>query len=455
MSIAQIRSSHGARKRNIGQIHALKKREFLCLPNCKTKLTIVIRAKKKQRSAKLLKHHLGTKITTKTTRCKSCVAIVAEMKGHKKTWQHAFKILKSRYESSLPGYIRSLKYISPEKILARCHSMDETTKKQVRTNITVDYSWVVRTFGQEYAAFVAMLGSSSDNHIPVKKRNVIRMNKVIAKVQYCPGPVLVNYKEEALNVKLSSKPKEAPIKYKHAKEPFRCLDANNQTFRLSERDLLKHFDVEYVNFIKEHHNSGGYANVPVGAVRIHSTLHERPDLKLANAPALKYQQGNEDLCVVKSLVSALHAAGFVNEAMVINNQCELTKDSGQSKANRLQTTIGIAKHNLPKCFEFKHFKREEYNFARLKKNHIFLGIIETNDGHCNHAVSLFRNQIYDSNEKHAIKLSRRGLDYCSSDGIDDSKFSCFAEGYLIKCTRKGNSNSFQLRRRKDTHQPNT
>ena len=165
-------------------------------------------------------------------------------------------------------------------------------------------------------------------------------------------------------------------------------------------------------------------------------------LMLDKSPKLKYLQGDEDLCVIKSFVSALHEIGFVEEAAEINGQYEAHKFEAATKAKAIETTIEIAKRVLPKSFEYKHYGCGEFNcFRDLTRNSVFLGCIETSDGHANHAITLFQDLIFDSNEKVALRLSKGGLNYCSNDGSDDTAtFRRFATGYSIRCTVDGHKN---------------
>ena len=425
------------RKRILANLH----NKMANCRNCKDK--------KKRKLATWGKNTVGKKSQTEITRCLDCQDVIKEIKAYKNTWKDAIAILKKRYQTSVPGYIHSLQYESPEKIIAQCYSINEATKARIPAEIVVDCTWVVRTFGKECAAFLAMLGTSSDKNIPVKvKETEITMNKVVVKIKYDPGKVKENYDEPKLNVIYPTKLTEAQLEQRqHSGEPFRCLAADGTDFRLSEENVRKVLDNEYVDFIKEHYTSGGFAKVPVGRVRKNSNLKMRSDLYDPNAPAVTYKQGDEDLCVVKSFVSALHIAGFQDEACEINRQYELIKDTADTKANALSTTIHIARYVMPKCIQFKHFKRGEFDCTKLRKNQVFLGTIETEDGHCNHAVTLFRGHIYDSNEEHALKISKKGLNFCSSDGQDKAKFVCFAEGHLITCTKPGTSNLFEINKK--------
>ena len=66
-----------------------------------------------------------------------------------------------------------------------------------------------------------------------------------------------------------------------------------------------------------------------------------------------------------------------------------------------------------------------------------VGVIKDSTNSCQHAVTIFRNWIYDSNEPFALPLSQESLDCCTwdiKDGVirDHSTFVCFSDGWIFK-----------------------
>jgi hypothetical protein len=66
-----------------------------------------------------------------------------------------------------------------------------------------------------------------------------------------------------------------------------------------------------------------------------------------------------------------------------------------------------------------------------------VGRIKDSTGACQHAVTIFRNWIYDSNEPFALPLSKESLDCCTwdiKDGVTvaQSSFVCFSDGLIFK-----------------------
>jgi hypothetical protein len=68
---------------------------------------------------------------------------------------------------------------------------------------------------------------------------------------------------------------------------------------------------------------------------------------------------------------------------------------------------------------------------------VFVGVIQDSTISCQHAVTIFRNWIYDSNEPFALPLSKESLDCCTwdiKDGVihEASLFVSFCDGWIFK-----------------------
>jgi hypothetical protein len=67
-----------------------------------------------------------------------------------------------------------------------------------------------------------------------------------------------------------------------------------------------------------------------------------------------------------------------------------------------------------------------------------VGVIKDSTNSCqHHAVTIFHNWIYDSNEPFALPLSRESLDCCTwyiKDGVihEHSSFVSFCDGWIFK-----------------------
>ena len=66
-----------------------------------------------------------------------------------------------------------------------------------------------------------------------------------------------------------------------------------------------------------------------------------------------------------------------------------------------------------------------------------VGVIKDSTNCCQHAITIFRNWIYDSNEPFALPLTKESLDCCTwdiQDGrvVEASMFDCFAGGCIFE-----------------------
>jgi hypothetical protein len=146
-------------------------------------------------------------------------------------------------------------------------------------------------------------------------------------------------------------------------------------------------------------------------------------------------QGDIDTCVFSSLASAFHHTAIPDLVRVAHIlQRRSSSLSGSSKCLHTAMQI-VAEHvtwlqprRLPKCFSWEN----DIN------NYMFVvGLIEDSKNCSQHAVTIFRNWIYDSNEPLALPLSKESLDGCTwdiKDGhIDDaSLFVRFRDGWIFE-----------------------
>ena len=67
-----------------------------------------------------------------------------------------------------------------------------------------------------------------------------------------------------------------------------------------------------------------------------------------------------------------------------------------------------------------------------------VGVIQDSTNSCQHAITIFRNWIYDSNEPFAMPLSQESLDCCTwdiRDGVipaEASSFVRFCDGFILQ-----------------------
>ena len=185
--------------------------------------------------------------------------------------------------------------------------------------------------------------------------------------------------------------------------------------------MVEVFGQRFVDEVKERIGTQ-YVPVPVGAVR-KSTLENFRRLQVENAPAVKYFQGSRDLCVFFSVASVLHYIGFEEEAKMLARLGE-EKEGGTEQLAELNSFIS---KTLPKWVQVKKINRG-FDWTDMDDVSFAVIVLETTSGARNHAVSIFRGMIFDSNEHEAILLSKEGLNCCVGGG-DGTKYRCVCGGY--------------------------
>ena len=102
-------------------------------------------------------------------------------------------------------------------------------------------------------------------------------------------------------------------------------------------------------------------------------------------------------------------------------------------------TLGILRdvvmEHVPKCLQPKRLKKG-WDYLSLPERGFAFVILETKDGGANHAVAIYKNMIFDSNEHEAILLSKETLNYCVNPG-DGTKFKCINSGFQFAIQGRG------------------
>jgi hypothetical protein len=82
--------------------------------------------------------------------------------------------------------------------------------------------------------------------------------------------------------------------------------------------------------------------------------------------------------------------------------------------------------------------KKKFQWETDINNYMFVvGVIKDSTGSCQHAITIFRNWIFDSNEPYALPLSKDNLDVCTwsiKDGKveDASMFVGFVDGWIFQ-----------------------
>ena len=209
------------------------------------------------------------------------------------------------------------------------------------------------------------------------------------------------------------------------------LDNGNQ-LPIAEDLVNEQFGPRFVKECKKFGTSK-FIPIPVGMNKS-SLMNIFPQLRCENAPPMKFMQGEYDSCVFSSLASAFHHTSIPDLVTVANVlQRKSTKLCGGAKS--LYAARCIVEENVkwikvkrvPNNFDWKN-EITDYMFV--------VGVMKDSTNCCQHAVTIFRNWIYDSNEPFALPLSKETLDLCTweiRDGAIDqtSTFVSFVEGYIF------------------------
>jgi hypothetical protein len=135
---------------------------------------------------------------------------------------------------------------------------------------------------------------------------------------------------------------------------------NGKETVLDENFVRKIFGDAFANELKR--SKRGFVDVPVRDFK-HSHLHLHPHLEVPGAPTLCFtQKDGKDLCVSKTLASALHSIGFEKEAAEIDFFGEeilkgAVVDALDCVMLRARNILPkwIVIERIPKCFDWQKY----------------------------------------------------------------------------------------------------
>jgi hypothetical protein len=146
-------------------------------------------------------------------------------------------------------------------------------------------------------------------------------------------------------------------------------------------------------------------------------------------------QGENDSCVFSSLASAFHQTGIPDLLLTAN--CLQHKSHHLSGGtNCLRAAMEIMDEKV-KWLQPKRMKKTFQWETDINEYMFVVGVMMDSTGSCQHAVTIFRNWIYDSNEPFALPLSKESLDCCTwtvKDGAvqEASFFVSFLKGWIFQ-----------------------
>jgi hypothetical protein len=178
--------------------------------------------------------------------------------------------------------------------------------------------------------------------------------------------------------------------------------------------------------------------VPTGDSR-NSVMEFCPWMMEKGAPEIKFRQGERDTCVFDSLASALYQTNVV-ELKVIAHKLFAAGRKHEGGADSLFIACKIVRESVRWLQPVR--MRSYFDWRRDITNNMFvLAVIEDSSQKSSHAVTLFRNWIFDSNEPKAIPLTKQGLDSCTweiKNGvlINSTVFVKFKHGWIFQELRE-------------------
>ena len=164
-------------------------------------------------------------------------------------------------------------------------------------------------------------------------------------------------------------------------------------------------------------------DIPVGDFKV-SHLQQHPNLQIQNAPKVHFVQSDgDDLCVSKSLASALYALDdFKEEATRINEYGETDLKGGTVDA---VGKVSLYAHALlPHWIQRKHLEKpEDFQWEVLLQEEmkitIALCVLNESDGNSLHAVTIHGGYVYDANEVTATPLCKEAVG-CSTETMKNT-----------------------------------
>ena len=353
--------------------------------------------------------------------------IMAKFAFKNEKYEKVIKLAKEEWLLSTDGVVKALRYKAKDKqFVAAVHYKKGTMVKE--QEMTVTDNWVIDTYGKELANKLIDHEEHQEFIKPVDEDGMLAMLKlddcIITRVKYHP-PKYLHKKDERGNDHVTNEV--------HAKGIWKGLLEDGTVLPLQEEVVTGQFGCRFVEECKRL-GTRKFVPIPVGSCRS-SVMTLFPKLRCEKAPPVKFMQGQIDRCVFSSLASA-----FDHTAIP-----DLVRVAGilQDKSNRLSgggRCVHMDMHIVTENVKWLQPKRlpKTFNWENDINDYMFVvGVIQDSTNSCQHAVTIFRNWIYDSNEPFALPLSKESLDCCTwdiKDGVidDASLFVRFSDGWIFK-----------------------
>ena len=326
------------------------------------------------------------------------------------------------------GVVKALRYDVKEKeFVAKIEYHKKKSTISVSDRMSVTDDWVIDTYGKDIARKLMDRAEHEEFIEPLNEDGVFARVKLdqrnICRVKYCPEKYVHETDDKGV---------EYVTNEVHVKAMWKGL-LDDGTITLLNEGVVSQFGQRFVNECKTL-ASRKFVDIPVGSCRS-SVMTICPGLRCDNAPPVKFMQGENDSCVFSSLASAFHQTGIPDLLRTAN--CLQNKSHRLSGGTDcLRAAIEIVDENV-KWLQPSRMKKSFQWENDINEYMFFVGVMMDNTGSCQHAVTIFRNWIYDSNEPFALPLSKESLDCCTwtvKDGAvqEASMFVSFLKGWILQ-----------------------
>ena len=325
----------------------------------------------------------------------------------KKTYETAIKLATEEWMLSNDGVVTGLRYNRMnQQFMARVSY--ERNGVDTEDRIVVSDDWIIDTYG--FHVLTKLMDRRMNDEFlkyPLtndRKLYMLRFDgDMIERVKYCT----------TLN------------KWKGRKK-------SGKVVLLQDRYIKDNFGKRFVEeCVKLGDNK--FVPVPVGTAR-KSVMSLFPNLRCERAPEIKYEQGNNDNCVGCSLGSALYCTKIPTLVRVANILVQISKKFGGGVESLWKAREIMQEH--VKWMQVKTIK-DTFDWEKdITRNMFVVGVLKDSGNSQQHAITIFRNWIFDSNEPVALPLTKTNLDICTwevkdDNTINDSSFVSFCRGYIF------------------------
>ena len=287
--------------------------------------------------------------------------------------------------------------------------------------IPVEDDWVIDTYGKELAKKLMDREDHSEFIKPPVSEDgrsiVIKVDdRKITRVKY----VTPKYMHKTDDHGNDRKTKEL-----HAHAIWKGKLDDGKVVPINEELVSTQFGSRFVEECKRL-GQKKFVDIPVGSCKT-SLMAVFPQLRCEKAPPVKFMQGEINSCVFSSLASAFHNSNvpdLVRVATILQDKSKKFAGRTQCLDNAKTIVTDYVKwlqpQRLPKTFEWEK-DMNDYMFV--------LGVIKDSTNSTQHAETIFRNWIYDSNEPFALPLCKESLDCCTWEMKDGAVHAKLCQVY--------------------------